>query len=112
MKVRISARAQSDLDRIFAFISIRQSPEAADRFLELAQEAVRFLGQHQLAGPHPRWATRHRTLRFWVISRTNFLIYYLPDEQGVSIERVLDGRRDVARIIELGMENPPDWEQP
>jgi hypothetical protein len=50
-------------------------------------------------------------LRFWVISRTNFLIYYLPDERGVSIERVLDGRRDVARIIERGREEPPDWEQ-
>ncbi len=112
MKARISARAQSDLDRIFAYISVRQSPKAAERFLELAQEATGFLAQHPLAGPHPRWATRHRTLRFWVISRTNFLIYYLPDEQGVSIERVLDGRRDVARIIEIGVENPPDWEQP
>ena len=112
MKVRISARAQSDLDRIFACIFVRQSPKAAERFLELAQEATKFLGQHPLAGPHPKWATRHRTLRFWVISRTNFLIYYLPDEEGVSIERVLDGRRDVARIIELGIEDPPDWEQP
>jgi plasmid stabilization system protein ParE len=112
MKVRISARAQSDLDRVFAFIFVRQSQEAAERFLELAQEAAKFLGQHPLAGPHPRWATRHRALRFWVISRTNYLIYYLPDEQGVSIERVLDGRRDVARIIELGIEDPPDWEQP
>jgi plasmid stabilization system protein ParE len=112
MKARISARAQSDLDRFFAYISIRQSPKAVERFLELAREATGFLVQNPLAGPHPRWATRHRTLRFWVISRTNFLIYYLPDEESVSIERVLDGRRDVARIIELGIEDPPDWEQP
>lgn len=107
MNARISARAQSDLDRIFACISVRQGPKAADRFLEMAQEATEFLVRHPLAGPHPRWATRHRTLRFWVISKTSFLIYYLPDEPGVSIERVLDGRRDVARIIELGMEDPP-----
>ena len=111
MNVRISARAQSDLDRIFARISVRQGPEAADRFLELAREAAGFLVQHPLAGPHPRWATRHRTLRFWVISRTNFLIYYLPDEQGVSIERVLDGRRDVVRIMELGRDEPPAGEE-
>ena len=111
MKPRISARAQGDLDRIFAHIFARQGPMAADRFLGLAQEAAEFLVQHPLAGPHPRWAMRHKTLRFWVISRTNFLIYYLPDERGVSIERVLDGRRDVARIIERGREEPPDWEQ-
>ena len=70
----------------------------------MAQEAAEFLAQNPLAGPHPKWATRHRAFRFWVISRTNFLIFYLPDENGVSIERVLDGRRDVARVIELGME--------
>jgi plasmid stabilization system protein ParE len=111
MTARISARAQSDLDRIYACIFVRQGPGAANRFLELAQEAAAFLVQHPLAGPHPRWATRHRTSRFWVISKTNFLIYYLPDEHGVSIERVLDGRRDVARVVEAGIEDPPDWEQ-
>lgn len=55
MKVRISARAQSDLDRIFAYVYVRQSAKAADRFLELAQEATEFLVQHPLAGPRPRW---------------------------------------------------------
>jgi plasmid stabilization system protein ParE len=107
MNVRISARAQRDLEYIFAYIQARRGEKSADRFLELAKEAVAFLTQHPLAGPHPRWATRHRSLRFWVISRTNFLIYYLPDEQGVSIERVLDGRRDVRRIMEEGSEEPP-----
>ena len=111
MKVHISARARSDLDCIFACIFVRQGPQAADRFLELARQATGFLVQHPLAGPHPRWATRHKALRFWVISRTNFLIYYLPDEHGVSIERVLDGRRDVARIMELGRDEPPAGEE-
>jgi plasmid stabilization system protein ParE len=111
MKVRISARAQGDLERIFAFIFLRQGPKAADRFLALAQEAAVFLARNPLAGPHPRWATRHKTLRFWVISKTNILIYYLPDELGLSIERVLDGRRDVARIVELEIEDPPDRER-
>lgn len=109
MNARISARAQSDLECIFAYISFRQGPKAAERFLELAQAAVGFLTQHPLAGPHPRWAARHKNLRFWVISGTNFLIYYHPDEFGVSIERVLDGRRDVARIIEAGAEGPSDF---
>jgi plasmid stabilization system protein ParE len=110
MNARISARALSDLDRIYAYIFVRQGPKAADRFLELARESTGFLARNPLAGPHPRWATRHGTLRFWVISKTNFLIYYIADERGVSIERVLDGRRDVARIVESGMEEPPDSE--
>src|SRR6266702_8870729 len=99
MSTRISARARDDLDYIVARISVRQGAEAGDQFLALAQKAVAFLAQHPAAGPHPRWATRHKALRFWVISKTNFLIYYVPEGNGVSIERVLDGRRDIARII-------------
>jgi plasmid stabilization system protein ParE len=108
MNARISARALDDLDCIYAYISVHQGPEAPDRFLELARDAANFLVRHPLAGPHPGWATRHKGLRFWVISKTNFLIFYLPENSGVSIERVLDGRRDVARILELGLEDPLD----
>ncbi len=108
MKARISVRARDDLDYIFAFLTARHGTEAADRFLRFAQEAVSFLIRNPDAGPHPRWATRHKTLRFWVISNTNYLIYYFPGEDGVSIERVLDGRRDVRRIMEQGLETPED----
>ncbi len=106
MNPRISVRARNDLDCIYAYIFAEQGQKAADRFLELARDAVEFLSNNPMAGPRPRWATRHKTLRFWVISKTNFLIYYFPHEDGVSIERVLDGRRDVARIIGLGVEGP------
>jgi len=69
------------------------------------RQAVVFLSEHPEAGPHPSWATRHKSLRFWVISKTNFLIYYFSDGYGVSIERVLDGRRDVKRIFEEGSDS-------
>jgi len=111
MNVRISARALYDLDIIYAALFSGKHSAAADRFLEQSRQAVEFLSQNPQAGPHPHWATRHRSLRFWVISRTNYLIYYFADEQGISIERVLDGRRDVARIMELREDDPPDLEQ-
>ncbi len=106
MKARISTRARDDLDYIFACVCARQGTQAGSQFLDVAKEAVAFLVQHPEAGPHPRWTTRHGTLRFWVISKTNFLIYYFADDDGVSIERVLDGRRDVKRIIEDRLEEP------
>lgn len=101
---RISIRAQGDLECIFAYILLRQGQTAADRFLKLARQAAEFLGRNPEAGPQPRWTTRHKRLRFWVISRTNYLIYYQTEDDVVSIERALDGRRDVARIIEIGVE--------
>ena len=42
-----------------------------------------------------------------VISRSSYLIYYESREDAVSIERVLDARRDVRRVIELRSEDTP-----
>ena len=107
MKVLISQRAEEDLARIYAFIRSR-NPEAAEHFQVEAEKALTSLGRNPDLGPRPGWKTRHTRLRFWVISRFhNYLIYYAPGPDTVSIERVLDGRRDVRRIIEDGIERPP-----
>ena len=111
MMVRISAPAREDLEYIYALVCTRQGTQAADRFLEAAEAAVDFLAQHPDAGPHPQWTSRHKQLRFWVISRTNFIIYYFSEQSGISIERVLDGRRDVKRIIDLRREHPDDEQE-
>ena len=101
MIVRTSARAGDDLANIYAYIHAHRGVASAERFLEAARRAVEFLAEHPAAGPHPQWTSRHKNLRFWVISRTNYIIYYFAEQGSVSIERVLDGRRDVKRIIDL-----------
>ncbi|MEY2407767.1 MAG: ParE toxin of type toxin-antitoxin system, parDE [Verrucomicrobiota bacterium] len=106
MKVVISRRAEEDLARIYASIAARH-PGAAERFRIEAEKALASLGRNAELGPRPGWKTRHTRLRFWVISRFhNYLIYYEPGQDAVSIERVLDGRRDVTRIVEEGVEHP------
>ncbi len=108
MKVLISQRAEGDLARIYAFLFARAAPDVAERFRINAERALTHLGRHPETGPHPGWLTQHRSLRFWVVSRTPYIIYYECREEEVSIERVLDGRRDVHRIIELGIEDEPE----
>ena len=106
MRVLISQRAEEDLARIYAYIASRH-PGAAERFRIEAEKALASLGQNPELGPRPGWKTRHTRLRFWVISRFhNYLIYYEPGPNAVSIEGILDGRRDVRRIIEQGVEHP------
>ena len=106
MKVLISRRAEDDLACIYAFISAGNLA-AAERFKSEAVNALALLGHHPELGPRPGWKTRHPRLRFWVISHFhNYLIYYEPRADAVSIERVLDGRRDVRRIIERSLEDP------
>ena len=107
MKILIGQRAEEDLARIYAYIAARH-PGAAERFRIEAEKALTALGRNPELGPRPGWKTRHTRLRFWVISRFhNYLIYYEPGQDAVSIERVLDGRRDVRRIVEEGIEHPP-----
>jgi plasmid stabilization system protein ParE len=111
MSVRISRRARDDIAYIYAYLSSRQGTEAGEHFLALAEKTASFLAANPEAGPRPRCKSRHKLLRFWVISQTNFLIYYLADESGVSVERVLDGRRDVKRIIERELEEPKEEDE-
>ena len=107
MNVVISLRAEEDLARVYAYIAARH-PDAAERLRREAEKALTALGQNPDLRPCPGWKTRHTRLCFWVISRFhNYLIYYEPGEHGVSIERVPDGRRDIRRTIEEGVEHPP-----
>jgi plasmid stabilization system protein ParE len=108
MSICISRLAEEDLAHIYAHIAARD-PDAAERFRIETEEAIVLLAKHPELGPRPSWETRHKRLRFWVISRfNNYLIYYEPSGKEVSIERVLDGRRDVHRIVETGQEEPSD----
>jgi plasmid stabilization system protein ParE len=107
-QVVISQQAEDDLARIYSYLRIHNDIDTAERFRLRAERALTQLGQHPEIGPHPAWATRHHRLRFWIISKSNYIIYYEPLEDKVSIERVLDGRRDVHRIIELGFEDEPE----
>jgi plasmid stabilization system protein ParE len=108
MKVLISQRAEYDLARIFGDIAER-NPDAAERFKTEVKRALAQLAEHPELGPRPGWETRHTKLRFWVISGFhNYLIYYEPRATDVSVERVLDGRREVRRILEEGVENPEE----
>jgi len=64
------------------------------------------------ASARPGWKTRHTRLRFWVISHfNNYPIYYERREDVVSIQSLLEGRRDVRRIIAEGIEHlsVEDW---
>ena len=108
MRVVIAEKAEDDLARIYAYLKNHYDPETAEHFRIRAEKALKQLGQQPELGPHPGWATSHQQLRFWVVSRTNYIIYYQAQRNQVSIERVLDGRRDVHRIVELGIEEPPD----
>ena len=110
MKVIISGRAEADLSLLYARLALARGEPAAEEFRARVEKALDLLQCHPEAGPQPGWATRHQELRYWVISRTPCVIYYEYRRGEIAIERVLDGRRDVQRIMEARTEEPPPEE--
>lgn len=110
MKVLISQRAADDLAGLYAWLAVQQGERAAEQFKTRVEEALELLRHHPQAGPHPAWATRHQELRYWIISRTPCVMYYEYRPGEIVIERVLHGRRDVRRIMETRVEDPPPEE--
>jgi plasmid stabilization system protein ParE len=107
MKVLISQQAEDDLALLYGRLAFERGLPAAEQFRTRVETALDLLRRHPEAGPHPGWTTRHQDLRFWVISRTPCVIYYEYSPGEIVIERVLDGRRDVRRIMESQIEEPP-----
>jgi plasmid stabilization system protein ParE len=110
MRLLISQRAEDDLGLLYARLALARGESAAEQFRARVEKALDLLQRHPEAGPQPGWATCHQDLRYWVISRTPCVIYYEYRSGEIAIERVLDGRRDVRRIIEERVEEPPPEE--
>lgn len=84
-----SARAEIDLIEIWGHIA-KDDPLAADRHLDLIDEACQTLASHQLAGKS-RDDLAHGLRSFPV---GNYLIFYTVRDNGITVVRVLHGARD------------------
>jgi toxin ParE1/3/4 len=118
MKGRVHRRIQAKFDLInhAVYLVTESSPETADRFVDAAESAFT-----QLAGqPQMGWQRTFRNHRLssicvWRVKGfTDYLIFYLPLDDGVDIIRVLHGKRDLENVLEdeliKGLEDEPNGE--
>ncbi len=84
-----SARAEIDLIEIWCHIA-NDDPLAADRQLDLIDEACQMLASHQHAGKSRDDLANG--LRFFPVG--NYLIFYTARDDGITVARVLHGARD------------------
>lgn len=92
--------ARFDLIRHFYFIGT-DHPQAAERFLDAAEDAFNKLAE--MPGMGPAWgfkSPRLKDVRFWPLKRfRNHLIFYRPTATGIKVLRVIHGAQDVERIF-------------
>ena len=81
MKLRLSSRAEGDLDGIAAYLSVRD-PQAARRVQRQLAATLRMLTEHPLAG-----RDIGRGLRRYAVPRLPYLIVYRIDAVAVATIR-------------------------
>lgn len=102
-KVYRRAVAKRDLVEHFVYLAENADPEIAERFLTSAEASFNDLADQPMIGAplalrHPELAG----LRKWRVNNfDNFLIFYLPRPDGVSIVRVLHAGRDWWSLLGL-----------
>jgi toxin ParE1/3/4 len=89
--VRYTASAEEDLLEIWLTIA-ESNLAAADNVLDIIHETAQLLAQHPLMGrERPELALRLRSFP----TKTPYIVFYPPVEDGVIINRVLHHARDV-----------------
>ncbi|MBY0505184.1 MAG: type II toxin-antitoxin system RelE/ParE family toxin [Bryobacteraceae bacterium] len=87
----------------YVHLAEQAGEEVAERFLQQAEESFRDLASHPAMGaPLSSRAARFEGLRKWRVKQfENFLIFYLPRPDGVSIIRILHATRDWWDLLEV-----------
>ena len=89
-----SARAETDLIEIWTTIA-GDDPAAADRLLDRIEQACVLLATHPHAGNQRDDLAPG--LRFYPVG--NYLIFYVPRDNGIAVARILHGARDYRRQL-------------
>jgi toxin ParE1/3/4 len=94
-KAFLSARAQSDLEEIWAYIA-QDNPGSADRFVDRILQACRKLAHAPRIGrPRDELASGLRSLPF-----EKYVMFYRIATSGVEIARILSGYRDIEVLFD------------
>jgi plasmid stabilization system protein ParE len=95
MRVRKTSQADADITQAIEYLRER-NPEAACAFCLALEEVVRRISQFPEWFPRQRRSSRPELVdvRFAVIRRFGYLVFYRAEADGVRILRVIHGSRN------------------
>ncbi|MCP9496851.1 MAG: type II toxin-antitoxin system RelE/ParE family toxin [Pyrinomonadaceae bacterium MAG19_C2-C3] len=100
-ELRVLPAADSDIDECFYYYEERSGLETAFRFVDAIQESFeRLLQMPHIGSPREFRLSRLRNIRMWTVKGfEDYLIFYRPTDDGITVLRVLHGRRDIEEIF-------------
>lgn len=104
MRLRYTRQAREDLRQIRAyFAAALQNPLAGERITARIVKSCGMLKEHPLLGlALSEKIARATDLRYLI--QGNYLIFYRVSAEVVSVIRILDGRTDYLRLLQLGQD--------
>ena len=90
-RIQFTHAAEADLLELWLTIA-EENPVAADKLLDSIQATVSLLGnQPEMGRARPELSNRLRSIP----TRTPYIIFYLPNDDGLLVVRVLHHARDI-----------------
>jgi toxin ParE1/3/4 len=93
-QVRTSVRAEEDMLDIWSFIAM-DDPIAADKFTAHIQQKCQMLAENPRVGRLRQELGQN--IRGYPVGE--YVIFYMPEEDGVYLVRVLHGARDIDQVM-------------
>jgi plasmid stabilization system protein ParE len=90
-----------DVENIARYYMEQETPATALKFARAVEKTLSLLAMFpEMGSPWESNEPRLQGVRFQNVSRfRNYLIFYRMTEPGLYVERIVDGRRDLERIL-------------
>ncbi len=99
--LKLSSRAEDDLDQLYYYIAHReQRPATADRLLHELVAAMQRYADAFSAGSQIGVSRHELGEGYRVFTHKRWVVVFRPLDDGIEIMRVVDGSRDWARLFE------------
>lgn len=107
MQAQLRTAAERDVSEAVVYYRDNAGPAVALEFVDALERAITFLCENQFGGSM-RFAFELEIpdLRSWRIDRFPHLIFYVPDDRGIDIWRVLHSSRDIPAFLTEGPDGP------
>lgn len=96
LKLKISAEAYSDLEKIWVYTFKKWSKEQADRYYLLLLDEINFLRSNPMAGKSAEQIRANYRVSFV----KSHIVFYQADEKSLKIIRILHQSVDIEKWLE------------
>ena len=100
LAVFLTNDAESDLDELYDYISLHDSPQKADYVLEQVERAFARLSELPERGTHPKELLSLGIREYREISFKPYCIIYRVMDKNVYVLLMVDGRRDMQTLLQ------------